>query len=72
MPSYIDGASAIPLLGETIGQALDEAARRRGDSPALIFCKQGLSLMWRELVLPCGVIDKIYYLNARRVFKLSM
>jgi fatty-acyl-CoA synthase len=51
-PSYVSGIAEAPLLGETIGQALDRAAARWPDRPALIDRAQGalgLRWSWRDL-----------------------
>ena len=42
MLSYVHGSGSVPLLGETIGAALDRAAARFGDRDALISCHQNL------------------------------
>jgi fatty-acyl-CoA synthase len=47
--SYVHGASAVPLLGQTIGEALDSAATRWADQLAVISCEQHLRLTWRAL-----------------------
>jgi fatty-acyl-CoA synthase len=47
--SYVHGASATPLLGETIGQSLQATARRHPDREALVSVKEGLRMSWREL-----------------------
>jgi fatty-acyl-CoA synthase len=47
--SYVHGAANVPLLGQTIGQALDHAARAWADRPALISRPQGIRWTWREL-----------------------
>ena len=47
--SYVSGASASPLLGETIGQHFDRTVARWPDRPALIVRQQGVRLNWREL-----------------------
>jgi fatty-acyl-CoA synthase len=49
LPSYVQGASSVPLLGETLGQNLDRTAARHGDRPALIVRSQGVRLTYREL-----------------------
>jgi fatty-acyl-CoA synthase len=48
-PSYINGASETPLLGETIGQCLDRISARFPDSDALVSCHQGIRFTYREL-----------------------
>jgi fatty-acyl-CoA synthase len=47
--SYVSGASEEPLLGQTIGQALELAAERWADRPALISPSHGVAWTWREL-----------------------
>jgi fatty-acyl-CoA synthase len=47
--SYVSGAAAQPLLGETIGQNFDRTVERWGDRPGLIVRQQGVRLTWREL-----------------------
>ena len=47
--SYVQGLSTEPLLGLTIGAALDEAARRWGAREALVSRHQNLRLTWAEL-----------------------
>jgi fatty-acyl-CoA synthase len=49
MPSYAHGASAVPLLGETIGQNLRRTVERIGDRPALVARHQAVRLTYREL-----------------------
>ncbi len=46
--SYSHGASATPLLGETIGQNLYRTVQRVGDSEALVVCSQGFRATYRE------------------------
>jgi fatty-acyl-CoA synthase len=46
--SYVSGASDEPLLGQTIGQALEVAAGRWADRPALISPSHGVAWTWRE------------------------
>ncbi|HEY7605592.1 MAG TPA: AMP-binding protein, partial [Actinomycetes bacterium] len=41
-PSYVHGASPVPLLGETIGQNLDRTAARVPDHDALVSVHQGV------------------------------
>ncbi|MDR6290982.1 fatty-acyl-CoA synthase [Inquilinus ginsengisoli] len=48
-PSYVSGTADAPLLGETIGQALDRAAARWPDRPALIDRSLGIRWSWRDL-----------------------
>jgi len=47
--SYVSGASAVPLLGETIGQQLDHTAAQFPDRLALVVRSQKVRLTWREL-----------------------
>jgi fatty-acyl-CoA synthase len=47
--SYVSGVSDVPLLGHTIGHALDRAAAAWGDRTALISRAQGVLWTWREL-----------------------
>src|SRR3954451_18375601 len=42
--SYVHGASSIPLLGLTIGEALNEAAARFADRDPVVACHQGIRL----------------------------
>lgn len=50
MLSYVSGASTEPLLGETIGDALNHAADEFGDRDALISCHQNIRYTYRELL----------------------
>jgi fatty-acyl-CoA synthase len=47
--SYVSGISDTPLLGKTIGRALDDAAARWGDRPALIDRGTNTRWTWGEL-----------------------
>ena len=47
--SYVSGADTEPLLGVTIGRALERAARIRPGGVALIARAQGITWTWREL-----------------------
>ncbi|GAB3684759.1 AMP-binding protein [Salinisphaera aquimarina] len=47
--SYVHGASANPLLGATIGQAFDQAARDWGDRLALVSRHQDIRWSYAEL-----------------------
>ncbi len=47
--SYVHGAAAIPLLGETIGANLARTIAAHGDRPALIVPPQGVRWSYREL-----------------------
>jgi len=48
-PSYAHGASAVPLIGETIGAHFDRSVARWGDRPGLIVRQQGIDWRYREL-----------------------
>src|SRR4051794_38565362 len=48
-PSYAHGASAVPLLGETIGENLRRIVERYGDDDALIVRSQGYRASYAEL-----------------------
>ena len=47
--SYADGASATPLLGETIGDNLARTVAAHPDADALVSCHQGLRWTYAEL-----------------------
>ena len=47
--SYVHGASAVPLIGETIGQRLDSTAARYPDNDALVVRHQEIRLSYAEL-----------------------
>jgi fatty-acyl-CoA synthase len=49
LKSYAHGSGDTPLLGVTVGQLLDTAARRWPDNDALIVVDQGVRWNWREL-----------------------
>ncbi len=46
--SYVSGISDAPLLGETIGHALDRAAQRWGDREALVSPSHDVRWTWSE------------------------
>ncbi|MBO0704801.1 MAG: AMP-binding protein, partial [Candidatus Dormibacteraeota bacterium] len=48
-PSYVHGASALPLLGETIGENLRRVVERDGDREALVVRQQGFRATYAEL-----------------------
>ncbi|MBV8888901.1 MAG: AMP-binding protein [Alphaproteobacteria bacterium] len=48
-PSYVHGASATPLLGDTIGAHFDKIVARFGDREALVVRHQQIRWIWREL-----------------------
>ena len=47
-PSYLHGASAIPLLGVTIGQRIEWAAERVPEREAIVFCKRNVRLTFAQ------------------------
>jgi fatty-acyl-CoA synthase len=47
--SYVSGTSDAPLLGMTIGEAIDRARLTWGDREALVSPSHGVRLSWREL-----------------------
>ena len=47
--SYVHGASATPLIGETIGRFFDQAVERWGDNEALVARHQDIRWSYREL-----------------------
>ena len=47
--SYVHGASAVPLIGDTIGVHFDRAVARWPDSEALVVRHQGVRWTYREL-----------------------
>ncbi len=47
-PSYVQGLSLTPRLGQTIGAALDRAAALHGEREALVCCAQNLRYTYRE------------------------
>ena len=48
-PSYVQGSSDLPLLGDTLGRSLDHAVERWGDRPALIVRDQSVRWTYAEL-----------------------
>ena len=48
LKSYVSGASAAPLLGETVGAALASAVERFPDGEALVSVHQGVRFSYRE------------------------
>ena len=48
-PSYVHGASSVPLLGETIGENLRRTVERHGEREALVVRHQGYRATYREL-----------------------
>ena len=47
--SYVHGAHALPLIGDTIGAHLDGIAARFPDRDALVVPHQGVRWTWHEL-----------------------
>ncbi len=47
--SYVHGASAVSLIGETIGARFDAAAARWGERDALVVRHQGIKWSWTDL-----------------------
>jgi fatty-acyl-CoA synthase len=47
-PSYVYGADARPLLGETVGVSFDRTVARFGDRPGLIVRQQGISWTYAD------------------------
>ena len=47
--SYVHGASATPLLGQTIGENLDRAVARFGEREALVSCHQNRRYTYAQL-----------------------
>ncbi|XP_065271725.1 medium-chain acyl-CoA ligase ACSF2, mitochondrial [Emys orbicularis] len=48
--SYIQGATAIPLLTKTVGQCLEETAHRFPDREALVFCRDGVRKTFAQFI----------------------
>jgi fatty-acyl-CoA synthase len=48
VPSYVHGASDVPLLGETIGRNLDRTVARVPDRDALVSVHQGVRLTYAQ------------------------
>jgi len=46
--SYVSGVSDAPLLGETIGHALDRAVERWGDREALVSPSHDVRWTWKQ------------------------
>ena len=65
--SYVNGASDVPLLGETIFQNLRRTAERFGDRDALVVAHQQHRSTYRELVEQCELVAR--GLMARGVHK---
>ena len=61
--SHAKGPTGVPLLGTTIGEALEAAAWRWSGHTALISRHQGLRYTWAELDadvdrVACGLLDR--------------
>ena len=54
--SYVHGAAATPLVGETIGNAFDRTAARHGARDALVVRQQGIRWTYRQLA---GRVDAL-------------
>ncbi|HEV2035970.1 MAG TPA: AMP-binding protein [Candidatus Dormibacteraeota bacterium] len=57
-PSYVHGASDVPLLGEPIFENLRRTAERFGDREALVVAHQNHRSTYRELVDECEVVAR--------------
>lgn len=63
MESYAKGPTATPLLTDTIGAALTQAAALWGDRLALVSAHQGIRMTWGQLEaeaerVACGLLDQ--------------
>jgi fatty-acyl-CoA synthase len=56
--SYVNGASSVPLLGQTIFQNLRQTAKRHSDREALVVAHQGYRATYGELVDQCELIAR--------------
>ena len=57
-PSYVHGASSVPLLGETIGDNLRRTVERFGDRDALVVRHQGYRATYREFWEQTGLVAR--------------
>jgi fatty-acyl-CoA synthase len=57
-PSYVHGASSVPLLGETIGDNLRRTVERFGDRDALVVRHQGYRATYRQLWEQTGLVAR--------------
>jgi fatty-acyl-CoA synthase len=57
-PSYVHGASSVPLLGETIGDNLRRTVERFGDRDALVVRPQGYRATYREFWEQTGLVAR--------------
>jgi fatty-acyl-CoA synthase len=46
--SYVQGASDVPLIGLTMGAAIDQVAAIHGESTALVSCHQNIRWSWAQ------------------------
>jgi fatty-acyl-CoA synthase len=60
LPSYVHGASAIPLHGETIGDNLDRIAAAFPASDAVVSVQQGLRLTYAEFAAETDRIARAF------------
>jgi fatty-acyl-CoA synthase len=56
--SYVNGASDVPLLGETIFQNLRRTAEKFGDREALVVAHQGHRSSYKELIAECELVAR--------------
>jgi fatty-acyl-CoA synthase len=49
MDSYAHGASAVPLIGETIGKHFDRVAAAHGANEAVVSCHQNVRMTYAQL-----------------------
>ncbi len=54
--SYVHGTSALPLLGNTVGQHLTRMAGLSPDCPALVVCHQNIRLSYQEFNQRCEAL----------------
>ena len=52
-PSYVHGASAVPLIGATIAECFDRTVARFPDREALVVRHQDVRLTWAQLKQEC-------------------
>ncbi len=58
VPSYLNGSSTVPLLGETIGENLRRTVERVPDAEALVVPYQNRRFTWRQLWDETGLIAR--------------
>lgn len=72
-PSYVHGAGAVPLLGESIGENLRRTVEKAGEREALVVRHQGYRATYRELwnetgrAFPMTVTGKIQKFRMREI-----